>query len=722
MLSLVTAVLLAVLTSAPRAVRAEGSDDMGPIVHPGPSIAAPDCVQGMGICQGLRRATGLRVDILEDTETFVWTGLGDVTVISPAGDPVNGGDGDNVYASGEAIHPLAGVTGAYRVILAEQQFECGPRPAVSECPTSIQTFHRWDVTVFDAGGMPRTGRLWSLAWGFNAGNFSATRATTASFYALVPGGFADTDAVIELRLEGLAGFLYLVAANRQGPESSDGLSRGRSLPQMEALFVPEFPVYLGVPAIARYGRVGDDAIQVTGLECQAGPPGDDGAVPRMFQFDTNVTGTFQIICDLDDPPDGGSLTDDDDLVLIGAAVPGTNMVPWNGLNAAGDPVPPGPYACTARVTSGEFHYVAGDIETSFPGMRMFEVEEDQDRRPLSMFWNDSAVQSGGAIMVNGETSPVTSPAAGLFSGAAGDPAIAFSVENPDGNARAWGQFQQVSKGDFSWLDTFVWLAAAEEALVGCADFEVDDNPPVVEPPPDITVEAEGPLTPVDLGTATATDPEDGPVTATADATGPFPLGTTVVTWSATDAAGNTGTATQTVTVVDTTPPAVVAPPDITVEATGPLTDVDLRPDLASADDLVDGASIPTADMTGPFGVGTHIVLWSATDASGNTGTAIQTIVVQAPLSPIQDLRARAKSGKVDLVWTPVPGAVGYDIYRRANGGPFERIAQGHVTSYAVYADFGLTNGVTYGYVVRWLSADGRESPDSNEASAIPRGR
>ena len=53
---------------------------------------------------------------------------------------------------------------------------------------------------------------------------------------------------------------------------------------------------------------------------------------------------------------------------------------------------------------------------------------------------------------------------------------------------------------------------------------------------------------------------------------------------------------------------------------------------------------------------------------------------------------------------------------------FERIAQGHVTSYAVYADFGLTNGVTYGYVVRWLGADGRESPDSNEASAMPRGR
>jgi hypothetical protein len=375
-----------------------------------------------------------------------------------------------------------------------------------------------------------------------------------------------------------------------------------------------------------------------------------------------------------------------------------------------------------RVTSGEFHYVAVDIETSFPGMRIFEVEEDQGRQPLHMFWNDTDVQAGGAVMANGETSPVTSPPAGLFSAAAADPVIAFSVENPDGNARAWGQFQQISKGDLAFMDTFVWLAAAEETLIGCADFEEDENPPVVEPPPDVTVEAEGPFTPVDLGTATATDPEDGPVTPAPDSTGPFPVGTTVVTWSATDAAGNTGTATQRVTVVDTTAPAVMAPPDITVEATGPLTDVDLRPDLASADDLVDGPLTPIPDTIEPFGVGTHIVLWSATDASGNTGTAIQTIVVQAPLLPVQDLRARAKSGKVDLVWTPVPGAVGYDIYRRANGGPFERIAEGHVTTYAVYADFGLTNGVTYGYRVRWLSADGRESPDSNEVSALPRGR
>ena len=68
-------------------------------------------------------------------------------------------------------------------------------------------------------------------------------------------------------------------------------------------------------------------------------------------------------------------------------------------------------------------------------------------------------------------------------------------------------------------------------------------------PADVTAEATGTLTDVDLGTASASDLVGGALTPTADDTGPFPVGTTTVTWSAIDAAGNTGTATQDVTVI-----------------------------------------------------------------------------------------------------------------------------------------------------------------------------
>ena len=71
-----------------------------------------------------------------------------------------------------------------------------------------------------------------------------------------------------------------------------------------------------------------------------------------------------------------------------------------------------------------------------------------------------------------------------------------------------------------------------------------------------------------------------------DQTGPFAVGTHTIIWSATDNAGNTGTANQTVTITDTTPPIIIAPDDITLEATGPTTNVELG--IVNATDIVDG--------------------------------------------------------------------------------------------------------------------------------------
>ena len=75
----------------------------------------------------------------------------------------------------------------------------------------------------------------------------------------------------------------------------------------------------------------------------------------------------------------------------------------------------------------------------------------------------------------------------------------------------------------------------------------DTTPPVVTPPLDKTAEATGPLTSVAIGTAAATD-DVGVVSITNDAPSGFSVGVTTVTWTATDAAGNKGTATQKVTV------------------------------------------------------------------------------------------------------------------------------------------------------------------------------
>jgi hypothetical protein len=78
---------------------------------------------------------------------------------------------------------------------------------------------------------------------------------------------------------------------------------------------------------------------------------------------------------------------------------------------------------------------------------------------------------------------------------------------------------------------------------------LDGAPPVITAPPPIVV-TEG--EPVTLPTATATDCGPG-VVITSDAPQSYPLGTTTVTFTATDAAGNVATAKTTVTVVAGTP-------------------------------------------------------------------------------------------------------------------------------------------------------------------------
>ena len=179
-----------------------------------------------------------------------------------------------------------------------------------------------------------------------------------------------------------------------------------------------------------------------------------------------------------------------------------------------------------------------------------------------------------------------------------------------------------------------WSATDSASNVGTATQTVtvtDSSSPTVTPPADITTEATGPTTPVSLGTATALDDVDGPLTPTPDITGPFLVGLTTVTWSATDTAGNEGSASQNVTVTDLTPPTVSPPADVTVEATGEFTEVALG--SAAASDLVDGSLTPTPDNSGPFPVGVTVVTWSATDAAGNSASATQTVTVVDTTAP-----------------------------------------------------------------------------------------
>jgi len=158
----------------------------------------------------------------------------------------------------------------------------------------------------------------------------------------------------------------------------------------------------------------------------------------------------------------------------------------------------------------------------------------------------------------------------------------------------------------------------------------DHTPPSITAPSDITIEATGILTPVSIGQATGTD-DSGIASITSNAPPKFPLGITMITWTAIDNGGNVAKAVQKITVVDTTPPVLTAPQPVTVEATTPdHNSVDIG--LPAVNDAV-GVESVTNDAPPYFSIGKTTVTWKAIDTSGNAATATQVVTVKDTTPP-----------------------------------------------------------------------------------------
>ena len=149
---------------------------------------------------------------------------------------------------------------------------------------------------------------------------------------------------------------------------------------------------------------------------------------------------------------------------------------------------------------------------------------------------------------------------------------------------------------------------------------VDTTAPVVSVPADFVVEAASSSGAVATFDASAADSVSGDLAPSCSpASGStFPLGTTLVACQASDAAGNLGSASFRVTVVDTTAPVLALPADLVVEATGPYGAIVAY--VATAFDDVSGSVEPSCDVpTGAIhAIGTTLVSCTATDAAGNS--------------------------------------------------------------------------------------------------------
>ena len=186
---------------------------------------------------------------------------------------------------------------------------------------------------------------------------------------------------------------------------------------------------------------------------------------------------------------------------------------------------------------------------------------------------------------------------------------------------------------------------------------VDTTAPVVSPPSSVTVNT-GPsatscgttVSDATLGTATANDSCAGPLSVTrtgVPAGNVFPVGTTTITYTANDGY-NTGTATQTVTVIDNTLPTISCPASITLEPTCPSGAIGTYTAPVGTDNCAGSTTTRTAGLASGsvFPVGTTTVTYRVTDASGNTASCSFTVTVLTPQVVIQNLQASVNASSL----------------------------------------------------------------------------
>jgi gliding motility-associated-like protein len=112
----------------------------------------------------------------------------------------------------------------------------------------------------------------------------------------------------------------------------------------------------------------------------------------------------------------------------------------------------------------------------------------------------------------------------------------------------------------------------------------------------------------------------------------FALGTTTVTYTTTDAAGNTSTASFTVTVNDTENPSIIAPADVVFNANFGCQAIGV---VLGVPSINDNCSISGVSNDAPpiYPLGNTTITWTISDNAGNTSTTTQLVTVVDNIAP-----------------------------------------------------------------------------------------
>ncbi|MFQ3340476.1 MAG: gliding motility-associated-like protein, partial [Flavobacteriaceae bacterium] len=165
----------------------------------------------------------------------------------------------------------------------------------------------------------------------------------------------------------------------------------------------------------------------------------------------------------------------------------------------------------------------------------------------------------------------------------------------------------------------------------------DTTLPIIIPPADINSES----CVIVLGVPTVSD-NCSNVSYSNDAPDTFPSGVAIITWTASDTAGNIAIATQTVTFSDNTSPTIILQGNVVVNADAGscfATGIDLGTVVVN-DDCGVASYGNDAPVSNAFPIGVTSLTWTVTDTFGNAISVVQLVTVndvEFPVIRTQDL-------------------------------------------------------------------------------------
>jgi hypothetical protein len=180
----------------------------------------------------------------------------------------------------------------------------------------------------------------------------------------------------------------------------------------------------------------------------------------------------------------------------------------------------------------------------------------------------------------------------------------------------------------------------------------DTQNPTIAAPADANYQCASEVPPAAPGQATASDNCPGVTVGVSESNNGgagSPSSPLIITrtYTATDGAGNTASDSQTITVIDNTPPTIVCPSNIVVDAPTGTCSAVVNFTVTASDNCSSPTVVSSKASGSVFSVGTTTVVATATDAAGNTNTCSFTVTVKDVGAPVI-----TTNGQTIELWPP----------------------------------------------------------------------